>query len=494
MTLRQIARLGRQLVMFLAPFQDCFGRREPRELLQVYIQGQLSDVQRKTAEGIALQFGTPPRTLQRFLESVKWDEEKMLDRCHQIIAKDHAHPEAIGMVDESGVAKSGNATVGVARQWNGSRGKVDNCVVGVHLSYVVPGFECLLCSRLYLPEEWANDPVRREANGVPDDVEFRTKPQIALEQIDRALGNGVCVAAWTFDELYGRDGRFLDGLEQRRQVFVGEIPKNFHGWVQEPLVVDFRPEKGKKRNRGGKYPRVAAHCPSSQVSNLVKHSPVFRNQPWQRYRVKDTERGPEVWEVKWAPFWRKDENGLPGRRQCLIVARNVLTGEVKYFVANRVPGEGKVTFRWLLRVGFSRWSVERCFRVTKDELGMDHYQVRGWRAVHRHFYLTQLSHLFCARMRQRYDGADPEQVDRLTVEQVRRAVNTWLGAADLSPAKRRERYEIERKKQQYHQRRNRQARISHTKTRIAQLNALGIDVNRIRSCVTSNQDCPVSPV
>lgn len=484
MTLRQIARLGRELVTFLALFRDCFGRREPRELLQVYVQGQLSDVHRKTAEGIALRFDKAPRTLQRFLGSIKWDEEKMLDRCQQIIAEDHAHPWAIGVVDESGVAKSGKGTVGVARQWNGNRGKVDNCVVGVHLSYSAPGFECLLSSRLYLHEQWANDPVRRKENGVPDDVDFHTKPQIALQQIDRALGNGVCVAAWTCDELYGRDGRFLDGLHQRRQVFVAEVPQDFHGWVREPLVLHSGPKTSKKRGDQRKYPRVAAHCPSSEVRNLVKHSPVFRNQAWQRYRIKDTDRGPEVWEVKWAVLWRKNENGLPGRRHCLIVACNVLTGEMKYFVANRVPGEGKVTFRWLLRVAFHRWSVERCFRVAKDELGMDHYQVRGWRAVHRHLYLTQASWLFCARVRQRYDGVDPEQPDRLTIEQVRSAVNTWLAVADLSPAKRKARYESERKKQQYHQRRNRQARISHTKTRIARLNALGIDVNQIKSCVT----------
>ena len=126
MTLSQIAGLGRKLVVFLGSFADCFGRREPRELLRVYIQGQLSDVHRKTAEGIALEFDTAPRTLQRFLESIKWNEEQFHDRCQQIVARDHAHPEAIGVVDESAVAKSGNDTVGVGRQWDGNRGKVDN--------------------------------------------------------------------------------------------------------------------------------------------------------------------------------------------------------------------------------------------------------------------------------------------------------------------------------------------------------------------------------
>ena len=162
MTLKQIAALGRKLSLFLALFADCFGRGEARHLLSVYVRGQLSDVHRKTAEAIALRFKTAPRTLQRFLESIQWDEEKLRDRCQQIVAKDHAHPEAIGCVDESGITKSGRETVGVSRQWNGNRGKIDDCVVGVHLSYAAPGFQVLLDSNLFLPEDWANDLARRK--------------------------------------------------------------------------------------------------------------------------------------------------------------------------------------------------------------------------------------------------------------------------------------------------------------------------------------------
>lgn len=159
MTLEQIAALGKKLVSFLKLFSDCFGRREGRALLAVYVQGQLSDLHRKTAEAIGLRFGTAPRTLQRFLESIKWNEELLRTRCQQLVAQEHAHPEAIGVIDESAVAKSGPETVGVQRQWCGSQGKVENCVVGVHLSYAAPGFQCLLDSAVYLPEDWANDPV-----------------------------------------------------------------------------------------------------------------------------------------------------------------------------------------------------------------------------------------------------------------------------------------------------------------------------------------------
>jgi SRSO17 transposase len=323
---------------------------------------------------------------------------------------------------------------------------------------------------------------------VPDEIEFCPKPQLALGQIDRALSNGVRVSAWTCDELYGRDGKFLDGLESRQQVFVAEIPCNFHGWVRKPKILEKPPQNtGPGRSKG--YPCLAAGYHSSEVRTLASYSPVFRQQAWQRYRIKDTDKGPEVWEVKWAVFWRKGEDGLPTRRHCLIVARNVVTGEVKYFLSNRVPGKPNpvtgqnVSLRWLLRVAFSRCTIESCFRQGKEELGLDHYEVRGWRCLHRHFYVTQLSHLFVARVRQEYDESPGDQVDRISVEQVRSATNVWLDTADLPPASRRERFEKELEKQKYHQQRNQQARKSHTKTRIQKLTAIGIDVDKIKSCL-----------
>lgn len=326
----------------------------------------------------------------------------------------------------------------------------------------------------------------QEKNYVPDDVVFRTKPQIALDLVDRALANRVRVQAWTFDELYGRDSAFLDGLEQRGQIFVGEVPTSFHGWLKKPRVL----RRGRSPRRGPKkkYPRLAAG-PSSAVPNLLRYSPAFRQQRWQRYRIKDTARGPEVWEVKWAVFWRKGNDGLPSRRQCLIVARNVVTKEVKYFVSNRVPGERGMTLRRLLRIAFGRWSVENCFRQAKEELGLDHYEVRGWRCVHRHFYLTQLSHLFCARVRQKFDAeiVRDDPLEQLTMEQVRRAINTWLQTTTPRLGKT-ERLEKELAKQQYYQRRAVQARRSHTKTRKARLKAIGIDADRIKSCLSPPSD------
>jgi SRSO17 transposase len=162
MTLKQLASLGKELAKFLLLFVGHFRSRPGFALLQTYVQGLLSNLQRKNIEAMALEFAVAPRTLQRFVESIKWDETGVRDDCQRLVAREHSHPEAIGCLDESGTAKSGSDTVGVARQWLGSCGKVDNGVVGVHLSYSSPGFQCLLDSEVYLPRDWADDPERRK--------------------------------------------------------------------------------------------------------------------------------------------------------------------------------------------------------------------------------------------------------------------------------------------------------------------------------------------
>lgn len=404
MEVKDIKAIGRKLKKFLSQFNDCFGRSEPRANLETIVQGQLSNLERKSLEPIALAAGVPPRTLQDFVASGHWDQERMCDKTQQIVATEHAHSRSIGLIDESGNPKKGNETCGVARQWCGNTGKVDNCVVGVHLGYTADDFQCLLDSDLFLPEDWADDRERRQKAKVPEDVVFRTKPEIALSQIKRALGNGVRFSFLTFDELYGRSGPFLDGIEELEQKFVGEIPCDFVGWLQTPKIL-IKPTSAELRKKGRKrhFPRLSRKSlPACEVRNLVKYSPVFTKQDWQRYRIKDGEKGPIVWEVKSAPFYRKQgEDGLPKQAHTLIVARNVLDPEeVKYFLANQSLPSPHVTLKDLLWVAFSRWPIERCFEIGKRDLGMDHFEMRQWLGIHRHFYINQLTQLFCAQMQQ----------------------------------------------------------------------------------------------
>lgn len=481
MSLKEIASLRGLLGQFLLLFADCFASCKGRRLLGTYVNGLLSDLQRKNMESIALDQDVPPRTLQRFLESVKWEEARVRDRCQQLVAREFADPHAIGCIDETGTAKSGKHTVGVKRQYNGNRGKVENAIVNVAASFTSENFHCLLDARLYLPEEWANDPVRRKQAYVPDEIEFQTKPQIALEMIDRAKGNGIAVAAWTFDELYGRSLDFLSGLDKRNEAFVGEIPPDFYAWLEKPRK-HARPRKAGSAIACTK-PRRRRQPKSSQVQNLRKYSPAIREQKPQRYRIKDTTRGAEVWEIRWHTCWRKTHDKRGVSTQCtLIVARNVRTGEWKYFLSNQVPGRNGWTLRGILRVAFGRWDIEGCFRECKEELGWDHFECRGWRCVHRHLCLTILCQLFCARVRHRMSKKTHfSDGELLTFEQVRRAMAQVIWTAFLPPSSRRRCHEKERTCQTYHQRRNAQSRRSHEKTRRQRLARLGINPDTIKS-------------
>jgi SRSO17 transposase len=212
------------------------------------------------------------------------------------------------------------------------------------------------------------------------------------------------VAAWTFDEGYGRDREFLDGLEALGQNYVGEVPANFTGWLREPEILQ-KPTPASHRQTGRKqhFPRLSRKAlPACEVRNLARYSRSFQQQTWKRYRIKEGEKGPIVWEVKSARFYRKQgERGLPGRPHTLIVARNVLQPTaIKYFLANQTVGTG-ATLPGLLAVAFGRFPIERCLEIGKRELGMDHFEVRSWKAIHRHLYISQLSQLFCARVQQR---------------------------------------------------------------------------------------------
>ncbi len=250
---------------------------------------------------------------------------------------------------------------------------------------------------------------------------------MALDLIDRAKANGIKVEAWTADELYGRDGAFLDGLDERREAFVVEIPPNAHVWLSKPRVLRKPPKNCKNWRK--KYPRLLrCDAKPSEVQNLAKYSPSFTQQRAQKYKTSDGSRGPEVWEIKWHTCWRKTKTSKLVSNQCtLIVARNVLTDEVKYFLSNRVPQRGRWTLRRILRVAFGRWPVEGCFREAKEELGLDHFECRGWRCIHRHLYTVILSQLFCAQTRQRLSPSeDVLSGELLTMEQVRRATDVVI--------------------------------------------------------------------
>jgi len=430
MDIPQIRKLKPTLKTFLKRFDDCFPRKDTRAHLPVYISGQLSDIPEKSVEPIAINAGMPPRTLQEFLSQHHWDHDRLRDRLQEIIRDEHSGPHSIGLIDETSDIKKGDKTPGVQRQWCGSRGKKENCLVTVHLGYAREGFHCLLDGELYLPESWSADRERCRQAGIPEEMTYRPKWQIALELYDRAIGNGLHFDWMTFDEGYGSKPDFLRGLIARNQKFVGEVPRSFTGWLKPPRVVT-RPFHKNGRGRGRKVPRLASGSrPAQRVDEMLDRTE-FRDQSWQRWRVKDGKKGPMVWEVKHASFTPKDEDGMPGEAMHLVVARNVLDPkEVKFFVGNAPP---ETPVSKLLLVGFSRWRVERCFEDQKSEIGLDQYEGRRYRGLKRHLILSCVSYLFLARMREEFGGGK-SGVDRVPGAHGARGVDPELVAGPTAVA------------------------------------------------------------
>ena len=231
---------------------------------------------------------------------------------------------------------------------------------------------------------------------------YRPKWKIALELYDRARGNGVVFDWLTFDEGYGGKPEFLRELAAPRTTVRGRSAHDVYR-LDSRAAGDRATVSATAGGRGRKTPRlVSGSRPAISVENMLKYSPELRDQPWVRYRVKDGEKGPMVWEVKHTMITVKDEKGLPGMRLHLVVARNVLNpDEIKFFVSNAAEDTPVQT---LLLVAFSRWRVERCFEDQKQEVGLDQWEGRRWLGLKRHLILTSVSYLFLARVRKELRG------------------------------------------------------------------------------------------
>ena len=389
-----ILRIKPQLTRFLHQFDDCFGRVTTRRYLDLYVEWQLSNLQRKSIEPMADAVVEPPRNLQQFLSLFRWDQFAVRDRLQQYIARRHGHQHSVGVIDETSFVKKGHKTACVQRQYCGAVGKKENCVVSVHLGYATPEFHTMLDGELYLPEQtWHADRIRCRQAGIPEGIVYRPKWLIALEQYQRAIANGLRFSWLTFDEHYGSKVPFLRALDGFGQNYVAEVPVNFTAWTKRPTVLHREPAGHKKRGRKKRYPRLKVkNNPSVEVRNILRYSARMRPAKWRTYHVKDGTKGPMVWQAKRILVHLTDENGLPTGPHHLLVARNALNhNEVKYFISN-APEQTAVEI--LLRVAFTRWTIERIFEDSKSELGMDHFEVRKFLSIQRHLILSCLSHVF----------------------------------------------------------------------------------------------------
>ncbi len=420
----QIRGLKSMLTRYLKQFDGCFARKDTRAHLSVYVEGQLSDLDAKSVEPIAVHAGVAPRTLQEFLAHYRWDEDRLRDRLRQLVIEKHAGPNSIGIIDETSDVKKGNKTPGVQRQWCGTVGKTENCIVTVHLGYATGDFHCLIDGELFLPQSWSEDRDRCREAGIPDDMIYRPKWKIALEEHQRATAGGLTFDWLGFDEGYGSKPEFLRVLDDREQLFVGEVPTIFTGWIDPPRVTR-RPFR-RARGRGRKTPRVVSGSRSAiSVKNMLQYSPALRDQAWVGYHIKDSQKGPIVWEAKQTRITIKDDKDLPGIELHLVVARNMLDPEeVKYFVSNAPP---ETAVQTLLLVGFSRWRVERCFQDQKQKIGLDQWEGRRYLGLKRHQILSCISYLFLATVHEQYRGGK-SGAHRLPGPHGRRLAGTLLVA------------------------------------------------------------------
>jgi SRSO17 transposase len=371
MTPEEIAGLGTTLGQFLRPLYGCFGECRLLDHFEVYCRGLLSDLPRKSVEPIALAAGSTVRALQLFLTQRVWDEGRVRDLLQQRVARQHAPPPgqphsvddpgAIGLIDETSAVKKGAQTPGVQRQYCGAVGKIENCIVTVHLGYCHGDFKAMLDSELFVPEGWSEDRDRCAKADIADDMVYRPKTAIAIELVKRALGNGVRFDWIVFDEGYGKNPAFLFDLDAIGQVWIGEVPKTFRCWPTLP-----------------KYHSQRKEFASKEVRNVVRWSPAFIYQPWQSFPVARETTQPVVWDIK-ATQVHLAKGGYPtDRTYWLIVAWNRATDEYKYFLSNAPPG---TPLDLLLRVAFRRAKIEHLFRIVKGEVGFTHFEGRDRKSV-----------------------------------------------------------------------------------------------------------------
>jgi SRSO17 transposase len=385
---KEIKALRPALGRFCRKFDGCIKDPRTRKHLKSYVNGQLSNLPRKSIEPMALEAGTPVRTLQEFLSIHRWDHEAAATRLREIVRKKHGNPNAIGVIDETSFKKKGNKTPGVQRQWCGSTGKVDNCVVSVHLGFVSGDFHTFLDGDLYLPEEtWGRDSERRKEAGIPEEVVYRPKWKIALDLLGRTLSDGVAMKWVTADEAYGRALEFREGVEDLGLLYVVEIPSNLVGWSQPPKI-----DQAGTVLESGYRSRIRRLAGDAQEARPVSRLWRRGGPSWERWRIKETDKGPSVWEVRETDFY-PTLGDYPGAVLRLVIAREALSGEVKYFLSN-APRE--IPLGEVLHVAFSRWRIERIFEDAKGEVGLDHFEVRNYRSLIRHLILSMISFYFLA--------------------------------------------------------------------------------------------------
>lgn len=373
-----------RLTCFLQRYLPLFYRKEQRRNATLVVRGLLSGLQRKTAEPIAREAGVHRKPVQSFLGMSTWDDEAVMAELRRHVAEELGDDRGVLVIDPSAFPKKGTASCGVQRQWCGRLGKIENCQVGVFLSYATPGGEhAPLDRRLYLPQEWAADRRRRARCHVPRQVRYQESWRIALELLDRCreqLPHGWVAG----DEEFGRSSQLRAQLRQRRERYFLKIPSNI-------LVRDLQakgPVARKQGCRGGRY--KVPFCRADEWA--ARQSP----GRWRKLHVRDGEKGPLEVDAMEGMVQTQQQSRV-GPRERLVVIRMPDPDKpgqrrIHYGLSN-APGDGPdaVPLEELVRVHGDRHRVEQMLEEGKGEAGLDQYEVRSWVGWHHHMTLSLLA-------------------------------------------------------------------------------------------------------
>jgi len=400
---REAKRLAAELSSYYASYAPLFARREQREWAQLYLRGQLSDLERKSVEPMVLRERgkdlNAVRAVQQFIGEGGWGDDRILERHQQMVAADLGEPDGTVIVDGSGFPKKGEHSVGVQRQYCGALGKLANCQQGVFLVYASRLGHTFLDRRLYIPKTWFDDAhaAKRRKCGLPEKLVFKTEPILGLEMIKAINQAGIVPFRWVnADEHYGMNPDFLDGVAELEKWYFAEVPASTMVWPENVKILDagLGQTGNLKMGRPRSGPRVARNQPAAQeVRHMGAELPA---QVWKRYTIKEGAKGPISADFAFVRAVRKRRR-RPGHEVWVIFRRSASDPtEIKYYLSN-APAEIAKTD--LVRQAGLRWPVETAIEEAKSELGMDHYETRTWRGWHHHMTLTFLAHHFLVHLR-----------------------------------------------------------------------------------------------
>ncbi len=360
-----------------------FARSEQRQRVRRYVEGLLSPVERKNGWQLAEHAGEArPYGMQRLLAGAKWDADAVRDDLRAYVVEQLGEPRAVLVIDETGFLKQGTKSVGVKRQYSGTAGRIENCQIGVFLTYAAPEGHVLLDRELYLPREWADDLERRHEAGVPEEVAFATKPELARRMLARALEAGVPAAWVTGDSIYGGDRRLRVWLEQQEQPFVLAVTS------AEPLWAVLDGRWGQPH-----ADVIGAHIPA---------------EAWQRLSAGVGAKGPRWYDWARVRLARLQLTAEERRWEHWLLVRRGRSDptELAYYVVFAPAG---TALRTLARVAGQRWRIEQSFALAKGEVGLDQYEVRRWDGWYRHMTLAMFALAYLAVLRARLQAPQAQQ-------------------------------------------------------------------------------------